>query len=176
MEGLQVSPQLITAVAYLALLLLAAGWDVWRMVIPNALVVTLLALFVVAVLFVPGSGMTWWSHLAAGALVLMVGLGLYGFRVMGAGDVKLIAVIGVWAGLDLLPLVLLTTVLAGGGLAIMILALRRIALGLAIALTRGEQVRLPRSLQIGEKLPYGVAIAVGGAVLIIYHPFLSGIL
>jgi len=39
-------------------------------------------------------------------------------RAMGAGDVKLMAAVGVWSGLHQLPAVLIVTALAGGVLAI----------------------------------------------------------
>jgi prepilin peptidase CpaA len=171
MENVPAQLAATTAMAYLLLLVAAAGWDLWRMIIPNALVVTLVALFPVAALAAPASGIPWWSHVGAGASVLLVGLAAYRFRVLGAGDVKLLATIGLWAGFAFLPMVLLVTVLAGGALAILMIVIRRIAMALAVAFSGAETVEMPRVLLSGEKLPYGVAIAVGGATLMYGHPF-----
>ncbi len=171
MDGITVTLASTTALAYLLVLLAAAGWDLARMIIPNALVIALLALFPVAALAAPASSIPWWSHLAAGAAVLVVGLGAYRFRVMGAGDVKLLAAIGLWAGLGALPMVLLVTVLGGGVLAIGMIVIRRLAMAVAVAVSGAETIDMPRVLLSGEKLPYGVAIAAGGATLMVSHPF-----
>lgn len=173
MESLPTSLAATTALAYFAILFAAACWDLWRMIIPNALVMALLALFPVAFVAAPGSPIPWWSHIAAGAAVLLVGLGAYRFRVMGAGDVKLLAAIGLWAGLSYLPIVLLVMAFSGGALAILMILLRRIAMGVVVALSNAEAVKLPRVLLNGEKLPYGVAIAASGGTLFFEHPLIA---
>jgi prepilin peptidase CpaA len=96
-------------------------------------------------------------HLLAGAVMLVVGFGLFARGYLGGGDAKLMAAAGLWIGWSsLLPFVLVTT-LAGGALAILCKLWQ---------LLRTEQeirdfVWLRRALRAKLELPYGIAIAVG---------------
>ena len=73
--------------------------DLRRRRIPNAIPLALLGLFAGHALadgFGPSGG--WRAHLAIGAVLLAIGFALYLGGRFGAGDGKLIAVAGLWAG------------------------------------------------------------------------------
>lgn len=154
------------SMAILGLVLWAAVSDLLFRRIPNAAVVSI-ALVEAAALGLLQSGSVW----AVG--VLIAGFLLYLTGRMGAGDVKLAAVLSFWAGSDaLLFLILLSLV---GGLMVLGLPLLRMietkaglwAERLAGALGRPLECT-PIGLLGGEAqkgLPYGLAIAAGFAAV-----------
>ncbi|WP_126173712.1 A24 family peptidase [Altericroceibacterium xinjiangense] len=78
----------------------ALGWaaisDAKRFVIPNRVSLLIFAGYLCTVpRFEPE---LWLTGLAAGMLILAVGVFLFAFRMAGGGDVKLAAAIGLWAG------------------------------------------------------------------------------
>lgn len=148
--------------------------------IPNRLVLLLLAVWLLhplLALFGLGpwaAGIEWgawvgWPLLAA-ALVLAFGYGLFLINRVGAGDVKLMAVLMLWAG-DHGLVFLMVTSLAGGVLALALPVLNMIELTLAHGVVRlgtrlpGRDVPMP--LILGKNrpvgIPYGLAIAAGAA-------------
>ena len=153
--------RLAWSAVYAGLLLLAAGYDIWVRRIPNWTIVGLLGVFLV------GLTQGWLtssvvSCLAAFVLALLAGFPMFASRVMGAGDVKLLAAAALFAGMDnLLPLTV-ATALAGGALAITALAVRPYKEVLA-----ASGWPQPRA-----GLPYGVAIAAGA----LYAGWSSGLL
>ena len=159
---MEIDPVRLTwSVAYAGLLLLAAGHDIWVRRIPNWTVVGLLGVFLV------GLTQGWLasnlvSCLTAFALALLLGFPMFVGRVMGAGDVKLLAAAALLAGMDNLPLLLVGVALAGGVLAITALAMRPYEDVLA-----ASGWPRPRA-----DLPYGVAIAAGA----LYAGWNSGLL
>lgn len=150
--------------AYVALLLCAAAFDVFKFIIPNWISIGLVALFAAAV-FVHPARIDWLSHLGAMGLAFLGALVLYRFRLMGGGDLKLMAAVALWIGIGGLPELLILTALAGGAFALGLIVLRRLLTGALVAQSVFSQVTLPRLLLPGEKVPYGVAIAVGGIFL-----------
>jgi prepilin peptidase CpaA len=151
------------AVATIVTLIL--GWcaltDVRARIIPNKAVLCLLAVYVVAAVL--GLTSPPLQGLAAGALALAAGFALYAFKIVGAGDAKLFAAVALFAGLAKLSTLALATALAGGLLAVGMLAFspRR---GFLLLASRGQ-------LGAGEGIPYGVAIAIGGIMVV--WPLLS---
>lgn len=167
----------------LAALLLFAAWrDLKTRRIPNALVLTGLVCALTmqallprgASLFAaePGSiGVL--ASLGGCALGLLLLLPLYALGLLGAGDVKLMAMVGAWLGPAQVAGAILLTMLAGGVLAL-VFALGHGALGQALANTRdivlrmlvlgvrsaGEPLAAPAAT---GKLPYALAIAAGTA-------------
>jgi prepilin peptidase CpaA len=112
-----------------------------------------------------GAEIWWISHLAAGAVVFAAGLLMFQFGALGGGDVKLLTAAALWVGMQgLLPLVV-TVGLAGGALVLMLLFLRRNLMPLVAWASPRVPQSWPRVFTPGEKVPYGVAIAIG-AVLI----------
>ncbi|QFI68253.1 Type IV prepilin peptidase TadV/CpaA [Sinorhizobium alkalisoli] len=97
-------------------------------------------------------------HMAAAALVFAVCFFLFAANVMGGGDAKLLTASAVWFGLNAsLVTFLLYVALFGGLLTIVVLFLRRQE---NTILASG--IPFPRVLLTAEKIPYGVAIALGG--------------
>ena len=79
---------------------IAALWDTWRFIIPNWLVIALTGLFFVTAMVLPFP-IDWQGHLLAAAVFLAFGLFSFRFRLLGAGDGKLVAVGALWVGRDL---------------------------------------------------------------------------
>ena len=172
------------------LCLAAAVFDLWKMIIPNAVSILLVALFFANALvltFVSGYSVAWLSHLGAMAAVLFVGLVAYRFGVLGAGDVKLLSAVSLWAGFEktlLEPVVLdyllfdylILVALFGGGLSLGLLLLRRLLVGLLLLQSSPQNITLPRYLLPREHMPYGVAIALPAIYLAIKMPLLGGFL
>jgi len=161
--------------AFVALLVVAAVFDLWKFTIPNWISVSLLGLFVASGVFLP-TQIDWLAHLGAMAAVLLGSLLLYRFRVIGGGDLKLLVVVGLWTGLDGLPEFLILTALAGGVLSLGLIGLRRLLMSLLVLQTVPDcitKTSLPRLLLPGEPMPYGVAIAVGGILVARQLPHLG---
>ncbi|GJD62119.1 A24 family peptidase [Methylobacterium frigidaeris] len=147
-------------VAFPFLMAYAAASDVLTMLIPNRVSLALVAAFAVLAL---AAGPGWSevaSHLGAGALVLVVGFGLYLTGTMGAGDVKLAAATALWLGFGALPDYLLNTALFGGLMALGLVLLRGLPLP-------GFAATWPFALRLHDErvgIPYGVALAASALV------------
>jgi Flp pilus assembly protein protease CpaA len=174
---------LLTGLA--VLLVLAALIDIRERRIPNWLTGTVAATYAVYVLVNPQSA--WLGALAAASAVFLFGLVVFSRGLMGGGDVKLIAALTLWAGLDHLALFALVTCLAGGALALCSLWCQRWSglIGAQMAAfgwnpvpatpaprdpaapaDHAEANVLPSADQPPFTLPYGVAIAAGGLAVI----------
>jgi len=139
-------------------LAIAAFSDLFTMTIPNRVSLILIASFVV---IAPSSGLGWdviGMHLAGAAIVFCVCFALFAVNVMGGGDAKLLSATALWFGFNQSLLFLMADVgLIGGLLTLLILLVRSqsntiLAIGLP----------LPSSLLLAKKIPYGIAIAIGG--------------
>jgi prepilin peptidase CpaA len=142
--------------ALAALLAYAAFSDLRGFRIPNHVPVLIFVLFAVVSAFVlePHDILL---HLAAGVALFVAGAALFAGGIWGGGDAKLIAAIGTWTGFAAMPRFLVVMALAGGLLALLILAVRAIAPRVATA-DAPWHLRLART----GHLPYGVALAAGG--------------
>jgi prepilin peptidase CpaA len=138
--------------AFAILLLVAVISDARTYRIPNWISLALVALFVVAVAASGQPFTSFWLHLAVGAGVFVVGYGLYALTGMGAGDVKLGAAAGLWAGMSGIYPLALTLALAMLLLALILIVLRRV-------LPAGETPR-PVVFRKGAPVPLGVAIGL----------------
>jgi prepilin peptidase CpaA len=146
---------------YMILLLAAAITDIWKFIIPNLISLAVIALFVALALLQPFP-IPWGSHVGAAALFFAGGLLLYRFNILGAGDVKLLTALSLWAGFGHLADLLLGVALCGGGLAVALIVGRRIFFSLVLLGSAPESRSIPRVLVQGEPVPYGVGIAAGG--------------
>ncbi len=136
----------------------AALSDLFTMTIPNRVPLILFASFLLVAPFLglplPLIGM----HFAGAAIVFLVCFALFAANVMGGGDAKLLSAAALWFGYDLSLLMFVIYVAYIGGLmAILVLMLRSrtqtiLAMGLPI----------PNSLLLAKKIPYGIAIGIGG--------------
>ena len=163
------------------LLLLSAVVDIRQRRIPNAGVVVLLALGLAYSLSTrPLAG-----ALSASLLGCLLGFGLFiafwPMGLIGAGDVKLFAAIGVWLGPSATWNAALITVIVGGVMAMYTLvrsrqvssAMRRIALAVS---TRSAAVLAPPPGDVAARsghVPYAVAIATGALVVAWLSPSLG---
>lgn len=145
---------LMMALLALACLFAAAIADMWRFEIPDGLSIALLVTAAGYGIVTPGFG--WISHIAAPLIMFGVGLLLFSRGWMGGGDIKLLVAIAAWTGLSGLPLQLVGVALAGGGLALVLLAVRG-----SLALAGRDAENMPRLFQKDAPLPYAVAIAAG---------------
>lgn len=136
----------------------AALSDLFTMTIPNRVPAILLGAFLVVALM---SGLDAWQiglHVAAAAVVFAVCFLLFALNVMGGGDAKLLTACAVWFGLtDALVAFLIYVSLFGGLLTVAILLLRTQESRILAA-----GIPLPRLLFTAKKIPYGIAIALGG--------------
>ena len=157
-------PVTLISIVFAVLLVIAAVTDFLDQRIPNWLVIAVAALFAVQALrHLPD--ISWISQLGAGALCLVVGMVLFALGQMGAGDAKLLAVVALWCGLrGLLPLLFVTSI-AGLVLVGSLLVARRL-----LASRWGGSERLPKSLRVGQGVPFGVAIAIGTILTIGLFP------
>ncbi len=152
----------VPVILYLLVLGAAAASDVVRFRIPNVLPTALVGLFI-AVGFIVPVPVDWGSHLAAVALALLLGSLLFAAGKWGGGDAKLLGAVALWSGLPNLVDLLVSIALSGGGLALVLLVSRHWARSWIAA--RPGAGALPRVLKAGEGVPYGLAIAVGGALV-----------
>ncbi len=157
----------------LAALLLVAAWgDIQRHRIPNSLIVTGLVLAITLGAWRAGfSGL-----LSAGGgflLGLLIFLPFYLLRALGAGDVKLMAVVGGFLGPSSQFLGAILGIFLAGGVLALVLALRAGALGQMLRNIKGmlmggmidvslkQMPVMDAGPQSVGKLPYAVAIAAG---------------
>jgi prepilin peptidase CpaA len=136
----------------------AALKDLTSYTIPNSISLALAATFVVAAVAahmpLPVAGL----HLAVGIVALLIGMGLFALGWLGGGDAKLLAACCLWLGWPATTSFLLDTAIAGGGFALLLMALRAPLVRAHTPALRGWAERLTMP---GEPAPYGVAIAIG---------------
>ncbi len=148
---------------YIIFSMLAVLWsDVRKYIIPNWLVASLLILYPIGVFMAPVA-VDWPMAIAAMAIVFAVGYAIFAMRWMGAGDIKLMTVCALWVGYDnLLDYVFIVAIL-GGALSVALLVGRKI---IPLVAHKLPFKQLPRILQHGAPVPYGVAIAIGFLILL----------
>jgi len=136
---------------FASLMIVAAWSDAIDYTIPNRLIVALLTLYP-AFVMTAGHKIGWPMSLAVATSILSIGLFLYGTGKLGAGDVKLMAAISLWAGTELTLAFILLTAIAGGV----------VSLALVVRLNYGWVIGRPPAEIKTNQVPYGIAIAVGG--------------
>lgn len=146
-----------------ALLIVAAVVDANSYRIPNMVCLALLALFPLFVLTAP-QAIAWGQHLSVFIVVLGAGFVMFARQIAGAGDIKLLAAVGLWSGPQMLGMFLFVTAVAGGLLALVVAAR-------TYCHNRASE---PKEAVLIAKtpIPYGVAIAVGGLCTLVMwsHP------
>ena len=172
--------QTLLDIALLALVVAAATVDLARRRIPNVLLLTGWAIALPLHLLSPEPGAALLGALAGALCGLLIFIPLYLLRGMAAGDVKMMATVGLFVGpWDALQVAVLTWC-AGGVMALAILAskgrMRRAVANVGDLLrplwmrARGipavaEPMRQP---SVGG-MPYGLAIAVATLALLYMH-------
>ena len=143
------------------LALIAAGVsDLVRYQIPNTICLALVAAFALFAPSLPLGAVAW--HVACGAAILAAAALFFAFRLIGGGDAKLLAATALWVGWQNLGSFILITAIAGGILGLFLLGLRRFAPEPPPGRWYG------RLLARGEGVPYGMAIAASGLVMLPY--------
>jgi prepilin peptidase CpaA len=184
---LELAGMLVTdprTVVLFSLLVAAAAIDVRRQRIPNWLTLSGIGFGLLYSAFVPfwGKHGVLWSLGGAG-----IGFGvlfpMWLLRLIGAGDVKLMAMVGALLGVQAIPMALAGSLVAGGACAILfsvwhgnlraMLAnvVRMMHLG-GIAVAVGVPIRVAATgwLSVG-KMPYAVPIAVGTITTVVAMHF-----
>ena len=172
---------MIIGLLLLPLLFFAAWHDISSRRIPNYLVFPGAVLGVLSNALLPQEmgGLGALDSLAGWSVGLVLLLPLYLLRIMGAGDVKLMAMVGAFLGAQGTISALLYILLAGGVLALAVTwhqgnlrrLLRSLKTMLFIGATGGGSMgSLPVPDTSLPGMPYGVAIAVGTtAYLVVTH-------
>jgi prepilin peptidase CpaA len=144
-----------------ALMAFAAASDLFTMTISNRVSLALAAGFLVLAVL-SGMGMQeLLSHLAAGALLLVVAFACFAFGWIGGGDAKVAAAAALWFGFPHLVNYLLYASLFGGALTLLLLQFRQWPLPFALA----GQPWLARLHAKESGIPYGIALAIGALMI-----------
>jgi prepilin peptidase CpaA len=137
---------------------MAAFSDLFTMTIPNRISVILIASFLVLAPF-SGLGLEMIGmHLTGAAIVFSACFALFAFNVMGGGDAKLLSATALWFGLNESLLFLMIDVAMIGGLITLLILLVRTQSNAILAIG----LPIPNSVLLAKKIPYGIAIAIGG--------------
>ena len=145
------------AALLLLLLLLAAAEDGWRMEISNWTSAAIaIGAFVAVALDGPVTGI--WQNVLLFAGVLAVGTFLFDRGWMGGGDIKLLAACALWFDLPTGWKLLVAIAIAGGIETLVIMGLRRMPW--SDGARQGTLL-----LRRGGGIPYGIAIALGVAIM-----------
>ncbi len=186
------TPRLMGLLALLplgVLMLLAARQDLSSNRIPNRIVLIGVVLGVVlnGVLpegwgfnsQIPGA-LGWWASLKGLAVGMGVFLPIYWLRAMGAGDVKMMGMVGAFLGPDDVLGAILSIFVVGGVMALLVVMwskqlkpmlqnVKLILYGSAVKLSAGE-APLMNDLPVSVgKLPYAVAITLGTFTYLIWQ-------
>lgn len=118
-----------------------------------------------------------WAALSGLAIGFCLMLPMYLLRALGAGDVKLMAMVGAFLGPDAIVRVALATFIAGGVLSLIVAIragslqrladnLRTMLLASYFKLAMNEMPSVSAMPASAGKMPYGVAIAAGALICI----------
>ncbi len=152
---------------FAVLVIVAALKDILSFTIPNWISAALTLGFAPAALIVGVSLGAIGISFAVGLGVLVLAAGMFALGWIGGGDAKLMAAAALWVGLKGLAPFALYTGLAGGALALGLVALRSAWLR---PLADAGPAWTRRLATPGEAAPYGVAIAVGALAAFAAHP------
>jgi len=150
------------AALLLVTLVAAVIEDASRLRISN---ITCLAVLIEAIVAIGIEGFSTdlWQNGVAFLCVLVVGTAAFAARLLGGGDVKLLAALALWLDLKHLPWLIAAVFIAGGLVAVAYLSTRLVTSGVA-------GVR-----QKDRRIPYGIAIAAGAVLVFAFQrPEIAG--
>jgi prepilin peptidase CpaA len=150
-----------TLVLFPALMVFAAFSDLFTMTISNRVSIILVAAFFILALALGVPLKEIGLHAACGLLVLLLTFFFFSRNWLGGGDAKLASATALWLGFDHVADYGLCAALIGGGLTLLILAVRRWPLP-GFLMSQEWIVRL-HDRQNG--VPYGIALALAGLIL-----------
>jgi len=148
----------IVTAGFGALLVAASCFDVLSLRIPNIIPLGLVVLFVLQLFVEPGAHSPL-DHVLAMAFTLLILLPVFALDMLGGGDVKLLAAVALWLGIQKMAALLILVGVVGGIFALFWLAMRWL-----IRRGLGDR-RLPRSLQARAPLPFALPITIVAALL-----------
>lgn len=167
----------------LALLAIAAVTDFRTFRIPNWLTGGGIVFALIYAMFTPIPGAAWFAPATGLLLGFVLTIPMYIMRIMGAGDVKLIAMIGAFLGpADTVYAILFSFIFAGaaaiafaaarGAIGRLFVNVRSILSGLAWSAIGGIRptARLEPGASIG-KLAFGISIALGTSAYVVARHF-----
>ncbi len=152
----------VRLIMFPALMAFAASSDLLTMTISNRLSLALSAGFIALALFTGMPLQAIGMHVAAAAIVLVIGFIFFAQGWIGGGDAKLVAATALWFGFDHLLDYVVYASIFGGILTIALIQFRKLPLPAPLA----RQHWIMRLHDSGGGVPYGIALAA--AALIIY--------
>jgi prepilin peptidase CpaA len=161
--------QFAALLGFAALMLMAALEDLRRLIIPNALTLSLCVLWPLYLVATP-SLLGVLGSFGCAIAVFLAGAFCFSRGYLGGGDVKLLATATLWAGPTGTPALLVLTGVLGGILALFlafppgahIATLARVKLGPDEA---------PQRSGLATPIPYGVAIAAASLIVVFFPHF-----
>ncbi len=146
----------------------AAFSDLFTMTIPNRVSVILVCAFVLVVPFAGLAPAAIGMHFLGALLVFAVCFAFFALNIMGGGDAKLLSAAALWFGYDQSLMLFAIYVSAVGGLMTMLILAMRARADVFAAIG----VSIPQSLMHARKIPYGIAIGIGGFLAFPSSPLL----
>lgn len=154
----------VVILCFAGLLCWALVSDALTMRIPNRVSIGIVALYPAWVLATWPRVEPLWEPLALAAGVLAAGFIAYDRGYVGGGDAKMLASMSLWSGTELFIPMIFITALAGGVIAVAVILEELVRRRTVIA--QGGEVAGPfLSTVVKSKMPYGMAIAIGGGVV-----------
>ena len=144
---------------------IAAISDLLTMTIPNRVSLALAVSFLVLAPVFGFSFAEIGMHFAGAGIVFFA---LFALNVMGGGDAKLLAAAALWFGFDSSLMEFLVYVAFIGGVVTVLIVLLRSQSSIIMAIG----LPVPNSLMVAKKIPYGIAIAIGGILAFPSSPLL----
>ena len=162
-------PDVIALPVFAVVMAIAAVEDFRRLVIPNLLPVILCIAwpvhFAAAASFIGAL-----SAIGCALAVFIVGAALFSRGFLGGGDVKLLTAATLWAGAAGTPSLLVLTGVLGGALTLFLL----MPFGAQLA-AASRALLAPSAIsadhEVARSVPYGVAIAAAGLIVILSPHF-----
>lgn len=161
----------IFQICVIAVLVIAAIGDFRTFRIPNELPLLIIVMFFVSFAVAPERA-SLVSHMTSFLLALALGLVAFRYKIMAGGDVKLIAAIALWFGVDQLHILLTLIALVGGLQSVSIILYFYVSRFLRRQSVDGTGDSGVRSAEggsslKGRRIPYGVSIAIGSIFAIL---------
>lgn len=149
---------LILTATLLALLFGCAFSDFTSGRIPNFLTFSILLAAILRAILFPSFGVTVVQALTSAGLVLVLGYAAWRFRLIGAGDIKMLTAVSALSNLTTLPIFILLLILIGGAQAIVFSVLEK---RYSIVLTKNDK-------RGKTTMPAGISIAIGTVIVVLY--------
>ncbi len=142
--------------------------DARRFEIPNLVPVILLVGYLVAAVGLQSELHIVLRQLAIGFVALLIGMAMFTLRIVGGGDVKLLASCLPWLAPLQMPVFLFWMAFTGGILSLCALLIRHKFSGTSL-----DQTAWLKRVCDEKKIPYGVAIGCAGLITLPGIPFFN---